>query len=281
MKFGGDQTWGKHIDLSTTAEFQMFFSEFRDTKSATVSVDGPGQLFTLVNCWFLATENDRAVRFSNIQEGHIINCWTHGDMHLLGADDVTVADSRFDGDGDLAHLYLPSNNATAVDVHDCYFRHESGGGPMIWVQSSESSLTDRGLKFHHNSFFDDSGNSVTAVDIGQNITETEIKNNTFGANVGSAFTTDSGATVIARGNKGYITENGGEASVSDADTIAHGLDEIPTVYTVEATADGHIAVVTAADATNLTIGLHDDGGNAVTADETVSWEAKASSYYGA
>lgn len=77
-----------------------------------------------------------------------------------------------------------------------------------------------------------------------------------------------------RANLGFVSENWGSASVSDTDTIAHGLSDTPDYINLTAATDKHIAVATAVDGTNITIGLHDDTGTAVTADETVYWEAR-------
>jgi hypothetical protein len=71
-----------------------------------------------------------------------------------------------------------------------------------------------------------------------------------------------------------VTFAGAVASKANAATIAHGLGVAPTIYGVTATVSGHIAVITAADATNLTLGLKTDAGVDVAVAENVVWFAR-------
>lgn len=98
--------------------------------------------------------------------------------------------------------------------------------------------------------------------------------------VGTGYVNDS----TSSGTKALITKNygsaykdtaGGTASKANGDTVAHGLWRTPTRYSVAATVAGHIAVVTAVDTTNLTIGLTNHDGTAVTVAENVVWWAEA------
>ena len=101
----------------------------------------------------------------------------------------------------------------------------------------------------------------------------QIKNNDIGNTTYPVYV--SGITyAVINGNQGYVTENNGTASVANGGTIAHGLAGTPTSYSVTATVAKHIAVVTAVNGTNLTIGLHDDMGNPITTAENVSWHAE-------
>ena len=79
---------------------------------------------------------------------------------------------------------------------------------------------------------------------------------------------------IVYGISNQLTENSGTASVSDGDTIAHGLVSAPTYVNLTSSNADHIVSVTLIDDTNITIGLKDSAGNAVTSDETVYWEAE-------
>jgi hypothetical protein len=79
---------------------------------------------------------------------------------------------------------------------------------------------------------------------------------------------------IVRSNHGWVTENGGSASKSNGQTIAHGLSVTPTKVTVTGSVAKRIAGVTAVDATNITIALYDDTGTAVSVAEPVYWEAR-------
>jgi len=71
-----------------------------------------------------------------------------------------------------------------------------------------------------------------------------------------------------------MTLAGAVSSKANAATIAHNLGAAPTLYGVTATVSGHIAVITAADATNLTLGLKTDGGVDVAVAEDVVWFAR-------
>lgn len=71
-----------------------------------------------------------------------------------------------------------------------------------------------------------------------------------------------------------LTLAGAVASKADGGTIAHGLGSAPTLYGVFSTAGGHIASVTAVDATNLTIALKNHDGTAVSTPENVMWFAR-------
>lgn len=73
---------------------------------------------------------------------------------------------------------------------------------------------------------------------------------------------------------GHITENSGSASVSNEDTIAHGLASTPTYINLTTSNADHIASVTSVDGTDITIGLQDHDGSAVGIAETVYWEAE-------
>lgn len=75
----------------------------------------------------------------------------------------------------------------------------------------------------------------------------------------------------------YATElkyASGTASVANGGTIAHGLGYTPAFYQLTPTVAKRLASVTASDATNLTIALHDDTGAAVTVAENVLWRAE-------
>lgn len=101
-------------------------------------------------------------------------------------------------------------------------------------------------------------------------------NNTIKDNIllGANVQISGAAGSIIAGNTQWVTENGGVASKSNGQTIAHGLRITPGRVSVTASVAKHIASVTAVDGTNLTIALYDDTGAAVTVAENVYWEAR-------
>lgn len=103
-----------------------------------------------------------------------------------------------------------------------------------------------------------------------------VRNNNFvdpGDFVTAPVVDNSGdpSVVISR-NQGYTTENSGQTSASNTDTISHGLDITPNIEDVNVkTASSNRAYVTATSSTTFTIGLVDSSGSSVTTDETIYW----------
>ena len=60
----------------------------------------------------------------------------------------------------------------------------------------------------------------------------------------------------------------GSASVADGGTISTGLTSVDVCVLTSSNAD-HVAAVTSISGGNVTVGLHDNGGSAVTSAETV------------
>jgi len=83
-----------------------------------------------------------------------------------------------------------------------------------------------------------------------------------------------GANTTVKDNQGYITENGGTATIPNGQTsvtFAHGLAGTPTIVVLGAKhSEVADAYVSAKDATNITITVP----NAVSADREISWYAE-------
>jgi len=84
-----------------------------------------------------------------------------------------------------------------------------------------------------------------------------------------------GAATVVRDNSGEYKDHAwGLASVSNGDTIAHGLSGTPSMVNVTASVPDRI-VTASRDGTNITIGLTQaDGSTAIAVDENVYWEAR-------
>lgn len=86
---------------------------------------------------------------------------------------------------------------------------------------------------------------------------------------GLIYVSGSSGVLTHSGTSGLGLEAYGATSVADGGTIAHGMKITPTYAAADGTLAGTNAIVTAKDATHLTIDL--DG---VTTTQTVNWEAK-------
>jgi len=90
-----------------------------------------------------------------------------------------------------------------------------------------------------------------------------------GSDNGLIYVSSSSGVLEHSGTSGLGLEAYGATSVADGGTIAHGMKITPTYASADGTLAGTNAVVTAKDATHLTIDL--DG---VTTTQIVNWEAK-------
>lgn len=89
------------------------------------------------------------------------------------------------------------------------------------------------------------------------------------------FEQNGGPTNLVSDNMGYVTKNGGSASVANGATINHGLAKTPTRVSADGTVAGRIVNITAVSSTTLTISLTDAAGVAVGVAEPVRWIAEA------
>ena len=108
----------------------------------------------------------------------------------------------------------------------------------------------------------------------QTVTNVQIAYNQISGATTSIVIDNPDSTIDILNNIGYTTENSGSATVSNGDTIAHGLASTPTYINLTTSNANHIASATSIDGTNITIGLKDNAGNLITDDETVYWEAE-------
>lgn len=92
-----------------------------------------------------------------------------------------------------------------------------------------------------------------------------------------AFTNTGPTPIVRRGDfhpSGLLSENHGVASKQNGSTIAHGLTATPTGVILTPSVAKRLASVTAKDATNITISLHDDTGAAIAVNENIYWAAE-------
>jgi hypothetical protein len=90
----------------------------------------------------------------------------------------------------------------------------------------------------------------------------------------NAFRTANAAARIKR-NDGFVTENGGIATVANGGTISHGLARTPTRVNLTPSVSGRRVQYTAISATTITVALQDSAGANVSVAEPVAWMAEA------
>jgi hypothetical protein len=129
---------------------------------------------------------------------------------------------------------------------------------------SNTNITDNIIDATGGTAFRVSGGTTTNITI--------ANNNITAASTYINGTITSGGKIY--NNRGYITENGGTASVANAGTISHGLSTTPTKYSLTPTVSGRVAAVTAVSSTTLTIALVDNSDAAVAVAENVVWYAE-------
>jgi len=98
--------------------------------------------------------------------------------------------------------------------------------------------------------------------------------NHFFNNINGAIGNSLGTNSLIKNNFGYITENSGNVSKANGDTISHSLDCTPTYISVTPSNADHIASVTAKDSSTFTLGLKDYNGTAITTPEEIYWYAE-------
>jgi hypothetical protein len=159
-----------------------------------------------------------------------------------------------------------------VIAHNTVKNSLNGGSSGILLASTNKASS--GLVVSGNRCYDDQGTKTQANGIK---TQGSCTNNTFiGNDVNGNLTIGMSlvGTNIVRYNTGYVTENNGVASKQNASTIAHGLAATPTKVILTPSVAKRLASVTAKDATNLTISLHDDTGAAIAVNENIYWAAE-------
>jgi hypothetical protein len=75
-------------------------------------------------------------------------------------------------------------------------------------------------------------------------------------------------------NEGYVTENGGAASIADGGTINHGLAITPVYVTAVGSVAGEIVSVTAKGSSTFSVAIKKHDGTAGTP-QTIYWRAWA------
>lgn len=78
---------------------------------------------------------------------------------------------------------------------------------------------------------------------------------------------------VIRNVAGYTTRAAGTASVADGGTIPHGLDVIPTAVSLTPTDSGRRVAATEVSDKTITVSLTDDGGNAISTEQEIYWNA--------
>lgn len=192
---------------------------------------------------------------------------SHGifvDGATTGTSDIQIVGSNFKNNGD-------ATTNTADHIH--FVGPNAHTRPMIVGCAFSKDAATANLPRH--------GINVSASTAAQSLL---IDGCQFGPDThfGSARINDSasGSTPIVYGTmQGYKAQTGGASSVANGGTIAHGLGDsfggrVPRRYGITATVAGHIATVTAASGTSLTIALHNHDGTAISAAENVSWWAE-------
>lgn len=165
----------------------------------------------------------------------------------------------------------PYNSANDYDVHDNIVMGNVFYNIRQGIQLEGTGVT---LECYRNLI---SNNQITDgpdVNLANGIFETGINNdnNVIINNIiqgATAPITRVGANTVVRGNKGYVTENGGtSAAIATGGTIAHGLEETPTIVQVNAAEAGPTDITISVDATNITVNFG-GGGN-----KTFFWSAR-------
>jgi hypothetical protein len=269
LMYGGEYAFringaGVKIDKCEMNEQQSYGIKLNDNELRDVTVENSNfEGFTHGHCrTFNALDYSGAVRFKNCR--------------------FSYYDVPSGGTGDFGfNLRLGSAaREFSFTIENSYFFEFQNPLTAIYVDGSDipGPIKVKNNTFVGNNRDDDTATGGKAIEVTGEVSDSiefvgnSIQYFTAGAKADLSATKN---TLTAYGNTGQsLFENRGNASVSDGDTIAHGLEETPEFVNLTAAADGHIAVATAIDGTNITVGLHDDGGNAVTSDETVYWEAR-------
>lgn len=173
---------------------------------------------------------------------------------------VVVANNVLKGDGTANGIVVNSGNA--INIHDNIFdaygsyamRIGGAGATLNEVTISDNQVTS-GVPFAVNF----NGGTVTNV---------SVLDNDFSRATSSVFTGSIPSDTRIRGNKGYVSENGGiTASINTGSAFAHGLAATPTIFFAVPISSGPTDVSVAADATNLTLTFGGGGSS------TFSWYA--------
>jgi hypothetical protein len=180
---------------------------------------------------------------------------------------LMVTGNTLIGDGTTTGIVLRSG--TDIQIHNNFF--DGCNGYAILIGGAGATLNDVGIT--NNAF----GDGVSyGIDIaGGTLSKIRILDNDFSSvSVAGIFGTIPADTRI-RGNRGYVSENGGvTAAIATATTVTHSCAATPTIVTVTALDTGPTDVyVSAIGATTFTIN-YGGGGTHV-----FGWEAKTSYHY--
>lgn len=245
-----------------------------DAGATDVVIDANGGDCVVANNTFGSTGSDWAIDVQAYKTNVIGNTIDNKGIRLRRARGACIGNAIRDApkqgiyaDGDY-NMLISSNAVVNVGGH----------GIHVGLDRALVGLNQIKGAGDHSIYGDGVAESTFIGNVSDSPTNDDIRT-TYGPNavVGNVFR---GGSVVLAGvhevwaNIGYTTHNDGSATVSDGDSIPHGLPNAPSYVSLTTSAQGHIAAASNVDGTDITVQLTDDAGNAVGADETVYWEAK-------
>jgi hypothetical protein len=206
---------------------------------------------------------------------------TDVDFNTAGAIDATVSRSRFTG-GSGRHVRVTASATATLIVTDDNLFAGSAAAPAVSLGACVRASVKRNrfkLGGAGRSVQTEGAAAPTVLDFDDN----ELSQAAAQSVQWTTLPTTLNLGADNYGSKGYIGRAGGVASKQNGSTIAHTLGtpggtnaaRTPTKYGVTSAVAGHIAGVSAVDATNLTITLTDAAGVAIAVNENVIWWAEA------
>lgn len=172
------------------------------------------------------------------------------------------------------YIYAHTNSLTRVGVIGNRISNNNGYGVNLFA-TSNGVISN--CQVEGNDIWDDQGVKTQSYPVslygnnGGSVSKCTVIGNDGEGNINGFYISGSGH--IVKDNIGYVSENGGTASVANGGTINHGLAAAPTQYVATPTVSGHIAMVTAVSATTLTIALLNHDGTPVAVAENINWRA--------
>ena len=261
---------GAGIHLSTNAQDAHLTNNIAFQNTNGIRIRGASHQITAAHIY---NNDNNGIHFDNNgSRTKILGLKCEGNQHhgilfdntTAGTSDVKIGGaSSFKNNGEAAtntydHISFGQGTAahTRATISDCSFsiaNPENGNLPRSAIYANNSAT--QGLSITGCNF-----PGSTAYGTGAIITGSTATLST-GAN-------SYGASAVGKGGSRGI------ASVANGGTIPINLARTPTYYQVTPTVAGHVAVVTAASATSLTVSLQTNAGAAVTTAESVSYIAE-------
>lgn len=177
---------------------------------------------------------------------------------------ITIKDSFLRNTGGIAAIRIKLADYVLVDNVHIYDVEGTMGGIRADISCNDIKIRDCTIIAHVGT------PGQYAIRIGDATTvDTSILDNNFEG----AFTVSGirvqGTNTVIKGNRGFVTENGGiSGAIATGGTIAHGLDETPTIVQVNAAEAGPTDITISVDAANITVNFG-GGGN-----KTFYWYAR-------